>query len=91
MEVREIDIAGVKLGLGDILDKIEKFQKEKYPKELILKKIVILQNLENFGNVWNITFFTQSFNTLNIKIRSDNGEIIEDTLIPLFGLDSSEK
>jgi len=85
MKVNGIEVDKLKLNLEHILDKAEKFQKEKYPKESILKKIIILQNLENFGNIWNITFFTQSFNTLNIKIKTDNGKIVEHKLTPLFG------
>ena len=76
--------------LDESLDKTEKLQKEKYPKESTMKRIIILQNLENFGNVWNITYFTQSFNTLNIKIKTDSGKIVEHKLTPLFGYDNKK-
>jgi len=91
MEVKKIDADKIKLELKNILSEAEKFQKGKYPKEIVIKKIIILQNLENLENVWNITFFTQSFNTLNIKIRADDGKIVEDTLTPLFELDASSQ
>lgn len=90
MQVKEIDLDKVKLKLNDILANAEKLQKEKYSKELISKKIIILQNLEDFGNIWNITFLTQSFSTLNIKIKTDDGKIIEHKLAPLFGFESEK-
>ncbi len=90
MEVKEIDMDKVKLKLDDVLDKADKLHKEKYSKELILKKIVILQNLEDFGNIWNLTFVTQSFSTLNIKIKTDDGKITEHKLAPLFGFESEK-
>tara|TARA_Y100000310_G_scaffold342247_1_gene444655 strand:+ start:63058 stop:63552 length:495 start_codon:yes stop_codon:yes gene_type:complete len=75
MEVNPIDVKNVKLPLKEILKKAEDFQKEKYPKELANKTIIILQNLKEYGNVWNITLVTHTFKTLNIKISPENGEI----------------
>ncbi len=89
MKVEEIVVSKVKLTLSNVLNKVEKFQKENYHNEKILKKIIILQSLENFGNIWNITYFTQNFNTLNMKITTDSGKIVEHNLSPLFGFDNS--
>jgi len=84
MDVKKIDEEKLKLPLNGILIIAEKLKKEKYPKELALKTIVIAQNLEDFGNIWNITYVTQSFSTLNIKIKADSGKIAEHKLCHLF-------
>jgi len=82
-EVKEIDLKEAKLNIDDILKKANEFQKKKYPKELPAKVILILQNLPGLGNLWNITYMTQTFNTLNIKISSSNGKILKHNLAPL--------
>jgi hypothetical protein len=62
------------------------FQKENYKNEIAGKVIIILQNLENFGNIWNITYVTLAFNTLNIKIDASSGKILEHELSSLLNL-----
>lgn len=80
MEVKPIDIEKAKLKFDEIIKKAEKFKKEEYPKEAISKTIAILQNLQGFGTIWNITFVTDSFKTLNLKINAENSEIISYNL-----------
>lgn len=82
-KVQKLDLAKVKITLEKALDKSEKLQKEKYSVHDALKKIAILQNLD-MGQVWNITYVTQTFKTLNIKINSETGEIVKYDLIDLF-------
>jgi len=76
MKITPIELDKIKLPFEKIMKKIEEFQKKTYPKELVDKKIVILQNLQEYGTVWNVTCVTHSLKTLNIKIRSDDGKII---------------
>ena len=80
----KIDLNKVKLSFAEIIDLASEFQKEKYPKEESNKIIAILQNLEKFGNVWNLTFITESFKTLNIKVNTENGKIVEHKLSSIF-------
>ena len=75
-KVKQIDIEKVKIPFDKILEKTEQFQKKNYPKELINKTIAILQNLEEYGTIWNITYLTNSFKTLNIKVNAENGKIV---------------
>ncbi len=84
MEVKPIEIEKAKLMFEKILKKAEEFQKKKYPKELVSKTIAILQNLEQFGTVWNITFVMHSFRTLNMKINPESGEILHHNLESLM-------
>jgi hypothetical protein len=83
-EVKEINMEQAKLGIDAALKKANEFQKEKYSKELPAKIILILQNLPGLGNLWNITYVTQTFNTLNMKISSSTGKILEHKLMPLM-------
>lgn len=80
MEVKPIDIEKAKLKFNEIIKKAEKFKKEEYPKETISKTIAILQNLQGFGTIWNITFMTDSFKTLNLKINAENSEVVHHNL-----------
>ena len=84
MKVNKIDLNKVKLTFAEIVDKAIEFQKENYPKEVVDKTIAILQNLEEFGNVWNITFITRSFNTLNIKMNAGNSKVLKHKLSSIF-------
>ena len=82
-EVKEINLEQAKINIDDILKKAAEFQKKKYAKELPAKIILILQNLPDLGNLWNVTYVTHAFNTLNMKISSSNGKILEHKLMPL--------
>jgi hypothetical protein len=84
MEVKPLDIDKAKLPYNEILKKTEEFQKKEYPKELISKTIAILQNLKEYGNIWNITYVMHSFKTLNMKVNSENGDIIDHNLQSLM-------
>ncbi len=75
MEVKPIEMEKAKLKFNEIIKRAEEFKKEKYPKETVSKTIAILQNLEDYGTIWNITFVTGSFKTLNLKVNAENGEV----------------
>ena len=49
-----------------------------------MKIIMLIQNHNKLGNIWNITYVTESFKTLNIKIDAASGKIVRDELIELF-------
>ncbi|MBS3097217.1 hypothetical protein J4209_00310 [Candidatus Woesearchaeota archaeon] len=83
-EIKKIDLTKVKASLDFALKKVESLQKRKYPNEKPVKLIIILQNIEKFGNIWNITYISQSFNVLNVKINAKNGNIIEHKIASIF-------
>lgn len=62
------------------LEKAESVRKSKYKEESILKSFMILQSIEK-KPMYNITFFTASFRSLNIKLSSKDGSVISDQLI----------
>jgi len=84
MKVKPLDIEKAKIPYEEILKIAQKFQKEKYPQELSSKTIAIFQNLDQYGNIWNITYVTHSFKTLNMKINPENGKIIDNNLQSLM-------
>ena len=83
-KIKSLNIEKVKVSYKTALETASKLQKEKYKTEIPFKQITILQNIVE-GQVWNFTFITQAFKTLNIKIDAETGVIIKDELINLMG------
>ncbi len=71
----EIEMSQVKLNVGDILKSVDEFMKKEYSAEVVNRKILILQNLAEFGTVWNITLITLNFNSVNIKVDAATGKV----------------
>ena len=84
MKVNEIQLSKVKLTFDNAIEKADDFQKKNYPKDSSIKTIAILQNLPDVGNIWNITYVTEAFNTLNMKINASNGKMLEHNLSSVF-------
>jgi len=72
-EIKPLDASKVKLSVEDAMEVAEGCMKQ-YP-EIVLKKFFIIQNLPE-GTVFNVTFFTQSMNTVNVKIDTTTGHIL---------------
>lgn len=53
--------------------------KKEYGKEMILKHFFVIQHAEEH-TIYNVTYFTQSFKTINIKINAENGEILKHNI-----------
>ena len=79
----------VKLDISDALGKANLLQKEKYSVHNPVKIIVILQTIPE-GTVYNITYITQSFKTLNIKVSAITGDIVADKLLSIFDFKGGE-
>lgn len=85
-KVNLIETEKAKMPFSDILEKAKAFTDKTYPNELIKKTIAILQNLEKYGTVWNITHITHSFNTINIKADAEDGSILYNNIESIMGL-----
>lgn len=72
--IKPLEITTVIITMDEAEEIAVSIQKQKFPKELIREKILILQNLA-MGQVFNITFITQAFKTINIKIDAATKEI----------------
>ena len=82
--VLELEIKKVKLSFAQIMDALDVFQRKHYPHEMPMKTIVILQNIEKLGNVWNITTITKSFKTINVKVNAADGKILDYHIDSIF-------
>src|SRR3989338_6283631 len=80
MEVSGIQLDKVKMTFDNAVAKADEFQQKNFPKDKSIKTIAILQNMPELGNIWNITYVTEAFNTLNIKIDAATGKILEHNL-----------
>lgn len=85
-DIARLDIDAVDITFKEALEKAGDVQKERYPSELPMKRIVVLQHLDQ-GQIYNITFVTQTFKTLNIKIDAKTGEVKDESLAPLISFD----
>ena len=83
-KVNQIQLDKVKLTFDNAMAKANEFQEKNFPKDKSIKTIAILQNISEFGNVWNVTYVTEAFNTLNMKINATNGKILEHNLSSVF-------
>jgi hypothetical protein len=88
-KVNKVNLDKVKLSFSEIVDRASEFQKEKYPAEDSDRAIAILQNIEGVGTVWNITFVTKAFKTLNMKLGAETGEVVGHELSSVFDLRKS--
>lgn len=82
-KVNPLDEKKINLDLAEAIAIADDLQKEEYVTENPQKIIAILQTLE-IGQVWNVTFVTKNFNTLNFKIKSENGRVLDKKLTSLF-------
>ncbi len=83
-KVNEVHLDKVKLTFDDVIVKANKFQEKNFPKDKSIKTIAILQNLSNFGDIWNITYITEAFNMLNMKIDASTGKILQHNISSVF-------
>ena len=89
-KISPVHIDKVKTSFESAIAKANEFQQKNFPKDKSVKTIAILQNIEELGNIWNITYVTEAFNTLNMKIDSSNGKILEHNLTSIFSFRQKE-
>ncbi|MBD3313624.1 hypothetical protein GF345_04235 [Candidatus Woesearchaeota archaeon] len=83
MKVNKTDISKVNIDFKEAIAIVEDLQKTKYPAEMPVEIIAILQNIDGIGIVYNITHVTKSFKTLNVKVSADNGDIMDEQLVSI--------
>ena len=90
-KINEIDIKKIKITFDNALEKAGEFQSKNFPKNKTIKTIAILQNIPELGSIWNITYITESFNTLNMKIDASTGNLIEHNFASILSFRQKEK
>lgn len=83
-QILPLDESLMSKDVEDILIAAKIHQEKEFPKEIPLKIMVILQNLDEVGQVYNVTYVTQSMKTLNFKIDSNTAQIKKADLVSLF-------
>ncbi len=79
-----LDMKKVKIGIVKALEKCHEHVSEEYKGQTVTKHIIILQNTGL--DVYNITLVTMSFNIINVRIDSGNGEIISSNMQSIMNL-----
>jgi hypothetical protein len=73
--INKLDSKKIKISLKKALEENEKTRLEKYAKDTPMKIFAVVQNVEEFGDVWNITTATSTMNTINVKIDAESGKV----------------
>src|SRR3989344_2242016 len=76
----ELKLEKLKVDIKDALRKCEIILKQHEEKET--QVIIILQN--DKGIKWNISYVTQKFNLINIKIDAETGELVNQNIISML-------
>jgi len=74
-KVSKIDIKNVNVDVIEALVVANKAQEKYYPTVICNKKILLLQNQDK-GELWNITFITNSLEVSHFNIGCKNGELL---------------
>ena len=82
-KVHKIDLSKVKLDVDKALEIAKDFQTKNLSGNEPTKIMLILQNIAD-NNIYNITYITKSFNTLNMKIDAITGKIISHEITPMM-------
>jgi len=81
-----LDLDKVSLDEDSMVSKITEFKEKTYPKLNVLKSFYILQHID-IGQVFNFTYLTADFKTLNLKMEANSGEILRHSLKDLMSFD----
>ena len=84
-DISALEVDKVTLDFDEAKEIALKAKEENYKGEIVNKEIMILQNIPE-GQIYNITFITASFKTLNVKVNAETKEVIEHNLATLVGL-----
>jgi hypothetical protein len=77
--IQKLNLVELKVSRTETMKICNDAIKEHYPKEIFSKAICLLQNLPEFGQVWNITIVTLALGVINVKIDAINGKVLKHT------------
>ena len=84
-KVKELLLDNVDIDIDKAMEIAESVREKQYKGEIRNKHILILQNIKQ-GQLYNITFLTDSFKTLNIKIDAKTGKVLSHSISSLISL-----
>lgn len=82
--VKELFIDEINTSSTEALAAAEQLRATKYKGHEPIKTIILLQHLQR-GQLWNVTFVTQTFAVCNIKLDAKTLEVLSDSLETLLG------
>lgn len=88
--IAALDLSKVKVSMDEALNTTQDVVKNNYPAHLLAKAIVLLQKLPEFGQIWNITVITHTFQVINVKIDAESGKTIKHSMESLLGWKKDE-
>lgn len=87
-KIQKLDEEQIKIDITEALQTAEKIQTTEFKQETPFKIITILQKID-IGQVYNITYVTQTFKVLNFKISSETGKVLQKKLTPVMEFKAS--
>ena len=81
-----LDASEVKLNHEEAVNTANEFRKNTYPREIIAKTFFIIQK-NDLGAIYNISFFSNGFNVVNVKVSAVDGKILKHDMKALAGFD----
>jgi hypothetical protein len=85
-EIKRLDDRAVGVTMVKALEIAEVERKKHYPAEMPLQTFFIIQDLGK-GPIYNVTLFTKSFKTINIKLSAKDGTVLKHSVAALFEMD----
>ncbi len=82
-KIAPLDMNNVKISLQDAVQRVEALQKQKYPGDMVAKKIIVLQTLNNIPT-YNMTLITATFKMINIRVDAATGNVLEEKMQPIM-------
>lgn len=81
--IAKLEHEKIEINLDEALTVAKGLLEAHYKNPAIMKKIIIIQNLEE-KNLYNFTFLTQAFKALNIKIDAQSGKIVSHKIVDIM-------
>ena len=82
-KIAPLDMHNVKISMKDAEQKAEAIQKQKYPGDMVSKKIMVLQTINNIPT-YNMTLITMTFKMINIRVDATTGNVLEERMQPIM-------
>jgi hypothetical protein len=77
-DLEALDPSQVSIDVEPATETAQSTMKEHYGEQQLLKTLIILQHMAG-KTLYNITFFTRSLKTVNVKVDAASGEVINHT------------
>src|SRR3989338_2141201 len=82
-KIAPLNMHNVNISMKDAEQKAEVLQKQKYPGDLVSKKIIVLQTINNIPT-YNMTLITMTFKMINLRVDATTGNVLEEKMQPIM-------